>query len=106
MRVVVIGATGNVGTRVLRSLENEDQVESILGLARRLPRLQMRKDGIDQVGTVRGQILCLGFRGGPLLSPKVRRAMTLPNLHPLAELRFFGLHRVLTTFCQTKRAGT
>jgi UDP-glucose 4-epimerase len=43
MRVVVIGATGNVGTSVLRSLENEDQVESILGLARRLPRLQMRK---------------------------------------------------------------
>jgi nucleoside-diphosphate-sugar epimerase len=43
MRVIVIGATGNVGTSVLRSLENEDQVESILGLARRLPRLQMRK---------------------------------------------------------------
>jgi nucleoside-diphosphate-sugar epimerase len=43
MRVIVNGATGNVGTSVLRSLENEDQVESILGLARRLPRLQMRK---------------------------------------------------------------
>src|SRR5215210_2959983 len=43
MRVIVIGATGNVGTSVLRSLENEDQIESILGLARRLPRLQMRK---------------------------------------------------------------
>jgi UDP-glucose 4-epimerase len=43
MRVIVIGATGNVGTSVLHSLENEDQVESILGLARRLPRLQMRK---------------------------------------------------------------
>jgi len=43
MRVVVIGATGNVGTSVLRSLENEDQVESVLGLARRRPQLQMRK---------------------------------------------------------------
>jgi UDP-glucose 4-epimerase len=43
MWVIVIGATGNVGTSVLHSLENEDQVESILGLARRLPRLQMRK---------------------------------------------------------------
>jgi UDP-glucose 4-epimerase len=41
--VIVIGATGNVGTSVLRSLDNEDQVESILGMARRLPRLQMRK---------------------------------------------------------------
>src|SRR5919199_3574140 len=43
MRVVVIGATGNVGTSVLRSLENEDQVESVLGLARRRPGLQLRK---------------------------------------------------------------
>jgi uncharacterized protein YbjT (DUF2867 family) len=33
MRVIVIGATGNVRTSVLRSLENEDQVDSVLGLA-------------------------------------------------------------------------
>ncbi len=43
MRVVVIGATGNVGTSVLRSLENEKRVESVLGLARRLPALRMSK---------------------------------------------------------------
>jgi UDP-glucose 4-epimerase len=39
MRVVVVGATGNIGTSVLRSLENEGRVESVLGLARRLPNL-------------------------------------------------------------------
>src|SRR5918993_141967 len=43
MRVVVVGATGNIGTSVLRSLEKEDSVESVLGLARRLPNLQMPK---------------------------------------------------------------
>lgn len=43
MRVVVVGATGNLGTSVLRSLEHEDRVESILGLARRRPALQMPK---------------------------------------------------------------
>ena len=43
MRVVVVGATGNVGTSVLRSLENEDRVESVLGVARRLPGLRMEK---------------------------------------------------------------
>ncbi len=43
MRVVVVGATGNVGTSVLRSLENEDRVESVLGLARRRPGLRMPK---------------------------------------------------------------
>ncbi len=43
MRVVVIGATGNVGTSVLRSLEKEERVDSVLGLARRLPGLTMPK---------------------------------------------------------------
>src|SRR5829696_3851803 len=43
MRVVVVGATGNVGTSVLRSLENEESVQSVLGLARRLPGLRMNK---------------------------------------------------------------
>jgi UDP-glucose 4-epimerase len=43
MRVVVVGATGNIGTSVLRSLEKEESVESILGLARRLPNLPMPK---------------------------------------------------------------
>ena len=43
MRVVVVGATGNLGTSVLRSLEKEESVESVLGLARRLPGLSMPK---------------------------------------------------------------
>ena len=43
MRIVVVGATGNIGTSVLRSLQNEENVESVLGLARRLPGLSMPK---------------------------------------------------------------
>jgi UDP-glucose 4-epimerase len=43
MRIVVVGATGNLGTSVLRSLENEERVESVLGLARRLPGLTAPK---------------------------------------------------------------
>ena len=37
MRVAVVGATGNVGTSLLRSLAGEDAVESIVGIARRVP---------------------------------------------------------------------
>lgn len=37
MRVVVVGATGNVGSAVLRRLANEPQVEAVTGLARRPP---------------------------------------------------------------------
>ncbi|MGB3633589.1 MAG: NAD-dependent epimerase/dehydratase family protein [Rubrobacteraceae bacterium] len=43
MRIVVVGATGNLGTSVLRSLTGEEKVESILGISRRLPGLQMPK---------------------------------------------------------------
>jgi UDP-glucose 4-epimerase len=38
MRVVVTGATGNVGTSVIQALADAPEAESILGLARRLPR--------------------------------------------------------------------
>lgn len=37
MRIVVTGATGNVGTSLLEALAGDDTVESVLGLARRLP---------------------------------------------------------------------
>jgi nucleoside-diphosphate-sugar epimerase len=43
MRVIVLGATGNVGTSVLRSLATEDKVESVVGVARRKPDLTMSK---------------------------------------------------------------
>src|SRR5690242_9316806 len=37
LRVVVTGASGNVGTSVLRALAGEPRVGEIVGLARRLP---------------------------------------------------------------------
>lgn len=45
MRVVVVGATGNVGTSVVSALSAEPRVTSILGVARRLP--QWRPDGVE-----------------------------------------------------------
>jgi nucleoside-diphosphate-sugar epimerase len=43
MRVVVTGASGNVGTSVLASLGRDPQVKEILGLARRVPRAVFEK---------------------------------------------------------------
>jgi nucleoside-diphosphate-sugar epimerase len=43
MRVVVTGATGNVGTSLLRRLSADPEVTSIVGLARRAPDLDMAK---------------------------------------------------------------
>jgi UDP-glucose 4-epimerase len=43
VRVVVVGATGNVGTSLVRALADEPAIESVLGIARRLPELDVRK---------------------------------------------------------------
>jgi UDP-glucose 4-epimerase len=43
MRVVVVGASGNVGTSLLRSLAGEPAVESIVGVARRAPKADFPK---------------------------------------------------------------
>ena len=37
MRVVVLGATGNIGTALLETLESASAVTSVLAVARRLP---------------------------------------------------------------------
>jgi UDP-glucose 4-epimerase len=62
MRVVVVGATGNVGTSTLQALTGDDRVDSILGIARRRPELEMPKvewaeadvRSADLVGLFRG----------------------------------------------------
>jgi UDP-glucose 4-epimerase len=43
MRVVVTGASGNVGTSVLEALGRETKVEEIVGIARRVPAVEMPK---------------------------------------------------------------
>jgi UDP-glucose 4-epimerase len=43
MRVVVVGASGNAGTSLLRALERDSGIDSILGIARRRPELKVAK---------------------------------------------------------------
>ncbi|EIE98194.1 NAD-dependent epimerase/dehydratase family protein [Saccharomonospora glauca] len=49
MRVVVTGATGNLGTSVVRALADDPTVESIVGLARRTPRWSSPKTTVRQM---------------------------------------------------------
>jgi UDP-glucose 4-epimerase len=62
MRVVVTGATGNVGTSVLRSLSRDPAVDSIVGIARRLPELSFAKTEWAQADVVSDDLVPL-FRG-------------------------------------------
>jgi UDP-glucose 4-epimerase len=43
MRVVVTGATGNVGTSVVSALSDDPEIEAVTGIARRRPRLAVSK---------------------------------------------------------------
>jgi nucleoside-diphosphate-sugar epimerase len=43
MRIVVIGATGNIGTSVVRALSADPTVDEIVGVARRRPALEIDK---------------------------------------------------------------
>jgi UDP-glucose 4-epimerase len=43
MRVVVTGATGNVGTSVVHALRLDQRVDSLVGIARRLPQVHFEK---------------------------------------------------------------
>lgn len=43
MKVVVTGATGNVGTSLLRALASEPRVEQVVGISRRRPELRLPK---------------------------------------------------------------
>lgn len=52
MRVVVFGATGNVGTSVLEALEPETQVEEIVAVARRAPARQFARTRFAQADIV------------------------------------------------------
>jgi UDP-glucose 4-epimerase len=63
MRVVVVGATGNVGTSVLRALADDPEIESVLGLARRVPRMRFPKTEWGQVDVARSDGLAERFAG-------------------------------------------
>jgi UDP-glucose 4-epimerase len=56
MRVAVIGATGNVGTALLRALAAEDAVDSVLGIARRRPEGEAPKTTWAQADISRDEL--------------------------------------------------
>ena len=62
MRVVVVGATGNVGTSLVEALARDDAVESILGLARRATGARYPKTEFAQADVVTDDLVPF-FRG-------------------------------------------
>ncbi|HEY0516132.1 MAG TPA: NAD-dependent epimerase/dehydratase family protein [Solirubrobacteraceae bacterium] len=62
MRVLVTGASGNVGTSLLASLAREDAVDEIVGVARRRPSLTLPKVRWERADVAESELSGL-FRG-------------------------------------------
>jgi nucleoside-diphosphate-sugar epimerase len=56
MRIVVVGATGNIGISLVERLAGERGVDSIVGLARRVPEGPLRFPGSEHVSWVAADI--------------------------------------------------
>jgi nucleoside-diphosphate-sugar epimerase len=99
MRVVVTGASGNVGTSLLKALAGEEAVTSVLGLARRRPELQLPKT-TWATADVAGDDLGGHFRGADVV---VHLAWLIqPSHDPFAMWRtnVVGSERVLAAASQ------
>jgi UDP-glucose 4-epimerase len=62
MRVVVVGATGNVGVRVVEALGRREEVSEIVGVARRRPELDLPKTRFEAADIRHADLVAL-FRG-------------------------------------------
>ena len=82
MKVVVVGASGNVGTSLLHALADDPQVEEVVGLARRIPGMSFPRTRWVAADIVRDDLVP-HFRGADavvhlawLIQPSRDRATT------------------------------
>jgi len=83
MRVVVLGASGNLGTSLLRALAAEQDVEEIVGVARRRPLHSFPKTEWRSADIARDDLVPL-FRGADCV---VHLAWLIQPSHDLPALR-------------------
>ena len=101
MRVVITGASGNVGTSVLRKLALHGAVDEIVGIARRLPYLQMPKTEWVAADIVTGDLVSV-FEGADAVVHLAWAIQPSRNYDQLHAVNVDGSARV---FDAVARAG-
>jgi nucleoside-diphosphate-sugar epimerase len=101
MRVVVTGATGNVGTSVLRKFALHGDVAHITGIARRLPSLQIPKTEWVAADVVRDDLALL-FEGADAV---VHLAWAIQPSRDEARLHAVNVDGSARVFDAVARAG-
>ena len=101
MRVVVTGATGNIGTAVVRALAADDRIGSVLGIARRRPALQLAKVEWRTADVARDDLAPL-FAGADAV---VHLAWRIQPSHRQPELWTTNVHGSARVFDAAAAAG-
>jgi nucleoside-diphosphate-sugar epimerase len=93
MRVVVVGATGNVGTSLLEELAGEPAVDSVLGVARRLPALEVPKTDWARADITADELVPL-FRAADAVVHLAWAIQPSRNLAELERINVLGSERL------------
>lgn len=101
MRVVVVGASGNAGSSLVRILSADPQIESVVGIARRRPELELPKTEWMQADVTRDDLEPL-FAGADCV---VHLAWAIQPSHDSEELRRVNVHGSARVFAAVARAG-
>jgi UDP-glucose 4-epimerase len=101
MRVVVVGASGNVGTSLLDALGDEPAVDSVLGLARRLPNVQYPKTDWAKADVSSSELVRY-FRGADVV---IHLAWLIQPGRDLATLRATNVEGSARVFQAVAEAG-
>jgi UDP-glucose 4-epimerase len=101
MRVVITGATGNVGTSLLRSLEKEPAVTSIVGIARRVPQSSFPKTEWQAADVSRTDLVPL-FEGADAVVHLAWLIQPSRDLRMIRETNVLGSRRVMEAVRQAK----
>jgi nucleoside-diphosphate-sugar epimerase len=94
MRVVVTGATGNVGTSVVEALAMDPSISSIRGIARRVPTLSVPKTEFVRADVARDDLVSL-FEGADAVVHLAWRIQPARRAEELWETNVAGSRRVL-----------
>jgi nucleoside-diphosphate-sugar epimerase len=101
MRIVVVGATGNVGSSLVRLLAHDPGVDSVLGVARRAPTSQHPKTEWREANVVTDDLVPL-FRGADAI---VHLAWLIQPSHDLSLLRQVNVGGSARVFAAAAAAG-
>ena len=94
MRVVVVGATGNVGTSVLEALGHDEGVDQIVGVARRVPSTAYPKTTWRQANVTSSDLVPL-FEGADVVIHLAWSIQPSHDIETLLRTNVFGSQRVL-----------